>query len=236
MTIDEAAGLGAAGGHGTLSPIGPLYQLSRAVSAAGDLDSIFDAALCCLNDCLDIEKSSILLFDTDGVMRFRGWRNLSATYRAAVEGHSPWSIDTVEPEPVVVPNVDCDPGLEALSGAIRAEGIKALAFVPLSSGGKLLGKFMLYYPEEHFFDEDELMVARTIAAYVAFAIDQHAVQGRLQLYRRIFEASQDGIAILDPSGHYIEENAAHEQLLGYSLEEMKGATPAMHLGQEAYAR
>ena len=68
----------------------PLFELTRAVAAATSLDEIYGAALDCLTAALAVSKSSILLFDDGGVMRFRAWRDLSGEYRAAVDGHSPW--------------------------------------------------------------------------------------------------------------------------------------------------
>ena len=50
------------------------------------------------------------------------------------------------------------------------------------------------------------------------------------LYREIFAHSKEPIAILDPLGNYVEQNSAHRELLGYSDEELKGQTPAIHLG------
>jgi hypothetical protein len=35
-----------------------------------------------------VSRASILLFDPDGVMRFKASRGLSEAYRAAVEGHA----------------------------------------------------------------------------------------------------------------------------------------------------
>ncbi|MFB3917907.1 MAG: PAS domain S-box protein [Terriglobales bacterium] len=58
---------------------------------------------------------------------------------------------------------------------------------------------------------------------------------QLELYRRIFESSHDAIAIIDPQGYYLRQNAAHRELLGYSDEEIVGRTPAMHLGEETFA-
>jgi len=58
----------------------------------------------------------------------------------------------------------------------------------------------------------------------------------LQLYRRIFDASMDGIAIIDPQGVYIEQNRMHRQVLGFSDEELAGETPAIHFGEAAFNR
>jgi PAS domain S-box-containing protein len=54
------------------------------------------------------------------------------------------------------------------------------------------------------------------------------------LYREIFVHSNEPIAILDPEGRYLEQNLAHQELLGYSDEELEGQTPAIHLGVEVF--
>jgi len=51
------------------------------------------------------------------------------------------------------------------------------------------------------------------------------------LYREIFTHSTDAIAVISLEGYYLEQNAAHRQLLGYSDEEIQGQTPAIHMGK-----
>ena len=55
------------------------------------------------------------------------------------------------------------------------------------------------------------------------------------LYREIFVHSNEPIAIISPDGHYIEQNSAHRNLLGYSDDELTGQTPAIHFGEEVFA-
>jgi len=55
------------------------------------------------------------------------------------------------------------------------------------------------------------------------------------LYRQIFIHSSEPIAIISPEGYYIEQNAAHRNLMGYSDAELENQTPAIHLGAEAFA-
>jgi PAS domain S-box-containing protein len=55
----------------------------------------------------------------------------------------------------------------------------------------------------------------------------------LELYREIFEHSNEPIAIISPDGRYLEQNSAHRDLLGYSDEELLGHTPEVHMGREA---
>ena len=149
-----------------------IYELTRNVAAATGIEEIYDAALTCLGASLGVTKSSILLFDEAGVMRFRAWRNLSDGYRAAVDGHSPWAPDTLNPEPVTVADVRLDDSLAQLRPTIEGEGIRSLAFIPLVAGSRLIGKFMVYFPEPHEFGEVELLAAQVIAGQVAFAIEQ----------------------------------------------------------------
>lgn len=62
-----------------------------------------------------------------------------------------------------------------------------------------------------------------------------ATQREVELYRRIFAGSSDAIAIVDANGRYLEQNPAHQKLIGYSDHELAGQTPAIHMGQEAFA-
>jgi PAS domain S-box-containing protein len=61
------------------------------------------------------------------------------------------------------------------------------------------------------------------------------VQVRQDLYRAIFSYSREPIAIIDPQGLYLEQNAAHAALLGYSDAELKNQTPAIHMGDTSFA-
>jgi PAS domain S-box-containing protein len=58
----------------------------------------------------------------------------------------------------------------------------------------------------------------------------------LALYRSVFLNSTEPIAIIDTSGRYLEQNLAHEMLVGYSSAELAGRSPAVVVGEEAFAR
>jgi len=57
---------------------------------------------------------------------------------------------------------------------------------------------------------------------------------KLKRYREIFKHSNDGIAIIDPRGCYIEQNEAHCLLLGFSDADLQGKTPAIHFGKKRF--
>jgi PAS domain S-box-containing protein len=158
-----------------------VYRMAEALGRALALDEIYDQAIDGLLDATHAHRASLLLFDADGVMRFKSWRGLSDGYRAAVEGHSPWKQDTRDAQPVTVPDVETDPRLGALLPVLSDEGIRALAFVPLvDDAGTLLGKFMLYFDTPHEWTEGELKLAKTIARHVSFAIARHARETELR--------------------------------------------------------
>ena len=56
--------------------------------------------------------------------------------------------------------------------ALEREGIAGLAFIPLVSLGRVIGKFMLYFDEPHELTPEEQQMALVIASQVAFAIER----------------------------------------------------------------
>lgn len=147
-----------------------LYTLTATMNRGESLDEIFSAALRALVTTLRVDHAAILLYDAQGVMRFRAWQQLSDEYRSRAEGHSPWARDAVNPAPLLVPDAMEEPSLQALRATILREGIRALAFIPLVQDGELLGKFMLYYDTVHAWATEEVQLARAIANQTAIAI------------------------------------------------------------------
>ena len=169
-----------------------IYRMSDAVSRAGALEEIYEVALDELQRTVRADRASVLLYDDDRVMRFKAWRNLSEEYRRAVEGHSPWSPDDPDPQPVLVGDVRADSHLAGLMPVLEREGIAAVGFIPLVSGGRLLGKFMIYFDEPRDVALPELQMTQTIASHIAFAIARKNAETALreseQVHRLLAEA------------------------------------------------
>ena len=68
----------------------------------------------------------------------------------------------------------------ALVPHFRAERIGALAFFPLATGGRLLGKFMVYYQQPHTFSAGEVETARVIANHLASVVTRFSAIARLE--------------------------------------------------------
>jgi PAS domain S-box-containing protein len=203
-----------------------VYRMSDVVARAGDLAAINEAAIAALMDSLPITRASILLFDPDGVMRFKASRGLSEKYRSAVEGHTPWKPNQKDARPFAVRDVAVDADLAAFRETIMDEGIRALAFIPLSGTQGVAGKFMLYCDEPHDFTPDEIRLAETIANHIGFVIERRRTEMELRASQREFQDVVDnapvGIHWLGPDGTILWANRAELELLGYSEEEYIG--------------
>ncbi len=157
-----------------------LYRFAQAVTLADRVEVVFETALTALETALGSERAAILTLDDERVMRFVAWRRLSPEYRAGVEGHSPWPHDTTAPEPVLVPDAENEPSLAPLVPLLRHEGIGALAFIPLFTGGRLLGNLTLYYGAPHDFARHELETASAIANHLASVLARFSAVARLE--------------------------------------------------------
>jgi PAS domain S-box-containing protein len=152
---------------------------TRCVSA-DSVEQVFDAALDAIERALGTDRAAVLLFDGDGVMRFRAWRKLSDDYRRAVEGHSPWPRDAIAPQPVLVPDVAADASLATYRPLLARERIGSLAFIPLVTHGRLLGKFMVYYAAPHAYSTTDLELATAIANHLASVTSRFSAVAQLE--------------------------------------------------------
>ena len=99
------------------NPLETIYQLIAAIGRAEQIEEIYEEALNGLQDTAAADRAAILLLDGDGVMRFKAWRGLSDSYRGTVEGHTPWTLEDADPQPVLIANVEHAPMADALRGA-----------------------------------------------------------------------------------------------------------------------
>ena len=181
-----------------------IYRMVDAVSRADALQDIYDAALDELQRTVHADRASVLLIDPDRVMRFKAWRGLSDEYRKTVEGHSPWSPDEKDPVPILVPDVGADRELARFMPVFEKEGIAALGFIPLVDGGRLLGKFMIYFDRPHVVQSDEVRLAQTIASHIAFAITRKKADTEIREAAQVQSILAKAGALLNSSLDYDE--------------------------------
>src|SRR5215469_13499454 len=226
-----------------------LYRFTNRLYRAESIKNIYDATLDAITDAMHCSRASILRFDNDGVMRFVAWRGLSEAFRRATTGHSPWALGEANPEPVCKPDVDRAELEAPLRSIVKQEGIGALAFIPLMAEGRLVGKFTVYYNTPRSFDGEAMELALTLARQLGFAIERmRAEQARLSIQAelrmlserleeeverrtlerdRIWNVSEDLLAVSNFEGYFLSINPAWTKLLGWTEDEIK----SMHVGE-----
>ncbi|HEY9153938.1 MAG TPA: ATP-binding protein, partial [Opitutaceae bacterium] len=157
-----------------------LYRLMDAVNRAAADTEIYEAALDALCLSQGTERSAILLWDNEGVMRFVASRGLSESYRKAVDGHSPWTQGEPHAKPICIENVTESDLTPELRATILGENIRSVVFVPLKSETRLLGKFMVYFSEPKKFSRAQIQVCETIAQQVGVALERQRASQALE--------------------------------------------------------
>jgi PAS domain S-box-containing protein len=206
-----------------------LFAFSEALQQCTSADEVYEAALDAITRALSCQRASILLFDDKDVMRFVAWRGLSESYRRAVDGHSPWASDVVDPPPLCIEDVAASDLAADLKEVILTENIRAAAFIPVSEDGRLTGKFMAYHDRPHAFSESEIETALTLARLLGFSLARlgadHArrrAERDSQQLAAIVASSEDAIVSKTLDGIIQTWNAGAERLFGYSREEVVG--------------
>src|SRR5579871_4561532 len=203
-----------------------LYHLLASLARAKSLQDVYDSALASLLASTTAERAAVLLFDDDGVMRFKASRGLSPEYCAAVTGYSPWPRGYSNADAIPVSDVECDPQLGPYRNLLARENLRSLVFVPLALDAGVFGKFLLCCCEPHQWTPDEIGAAQVIASHVGLVLERKreelARECSEQMLASVVENSHDAIITKDLAGIITSWNTAAERLLGYSAADALG--------------
>ena len=195
-----------------------LFHLADHLHRATSADETFSAAMEAILGALECDRASILLFDENDRIRFVSWCGLSDGYRAATERYLPWRQDDRNPQPIAINNIDTSELEPTLKATVKAEGIAALASIPLISNGKLIGKFVAYCNGPHVFSESDIELGITISRQLVFALERQraaeALRQSEERFRAIVETSPECVKLVSSEGTILHMNAAGLAMVG----------------------
>jgi PAS domain S-box-containing protein len=210
-----------------------LHEFTDRLYRSKSASDVYESALDAIAGALGCQRASILLMDDAGTMRFVAWRRLSDTYRRAVEGHSPWTRDDTDPQPLCIENVGTAHFPEPLKCSVMAEGIRALAFIPLLASGRLVGKFMTYYEVPHVFGAAEVDAAVTIARQLGFSLEKRVAEEELRKTQRQLELELAATRRLQQIStqliHESDVEALYDQVLDAAVVMMRSEFASMQM-------
>ena len=102
---------------------------------------------------------------------------------------------------------------DSLKAILKAEGIGALAFIPLVSKGRLLGKFMVYFDGAHRFTDEEVKISLSIARQIALGIERQRSEDALreseERYRAVVESQVEMLCRFQRDGTILFVNGRY---------------------------
>jgi signal transduction histidine kinase len=172
-TLREAAERLAAAETQARGDVELLYEVIASANRLESIDDVYALVLRAVMRGTQSDRAAIQLFDDAGLMRFEASNNVSDRYKVSVEGRTRWSKDDFYPPPIAVDDCETDPDWAALRDTHRAEGIRALALVPLINHlGQLIGQLTLYRNQARPFTGRDLQLTATVAVHVAQAVER----------------------------------------------------------------
>jgi PAS domain S-box-containing protein len=199
--------------------------------ARGDSPALILDALCrfveeLASGCL----SSILLLDPNtNSLRHGSAPSLPTEYAEAIDGivigPSVGSCGTAayRREPVIVSDIATDPLWADYRELALAHGLRACWSTPiLSSAGRVLGTFAIYYREPHSPTPQDSNVIGQITHLASIALERAQAAQELQQQANLLEQSHDAILIWEFPRTIVYWNRGAEQLYGFSRKEAIG--------------
>jgi len=202
--------------------------------AKGDaLPRILDALCRVVEEQSSDVLSSFLLLDANGIhLRHGAAPRLPKSYIEAIDGVAigPTGGSCItaayRSAPVVVSDIAVDPLWADYRHLPLAHGLRACWSAPIiSSEGKVLGTFAMYYREPRSPSPQDLYVLEQIASLAAISIKHQRAEEKLRQdemeLRRIVDAVPQAINVMDPNGKVFYANKGVLDYTGLSIEDVK---------------
>lgn len=205
-------------------------RLLEMVARSESLPSILDALCRLVEASTDGALSSILLLEPNtNKLRHGAAPSLPTEYSEAIDGFvigpSRGSCGTAayRGAPVIVSDIASDPLWVEFRDLALGHGLRACWSTPiLSSAGKVLGTFAIYYREPRSPLLHDSNVIEQVTHLASIAIERAQATQALQQQANLLEQAHDAIFVWELSGTIVYWNRGAEQLYGFSKKEAIG--------------
>lgn len=201
-----------------------LYTLTDRLHRAQACEDVLDASFWALIRGLSCDRAAVLLMDASATLHVAASHGLSEHYGRSVQAHSPWAPTDPDPRPICLGSLRDDvPG--NFRDATLAEGVAAIAFIPLTLDGRLIGEFMVCFDAPHRFDAADIEFALTVARQLAFSMGRLRDLARLrdtqEQLMTMFNVISVGMAEVETTSRRLKRvNLPLCKLLGFTEDEL----------------
>lgn len=226
-----------------------LRKMDRFILAALSADEIAEAVLRHVRKQVVCKRASVAVFDYEGDELSILAAHADGGTQLRKGWHGPlkwvWSLEALsQGQAQAAEDIQVLPFASPMMDALRAEGLRSYASVPLLVQGELIGSLNLGTDSPGTLTPEQVDIVSDVADHLAIGIRQarlheqvqrHAIELERRVeertaelrasearFRAIFEGSVTGIALSDVEGYVLASNQALERMLGYSNEELRG--------------
>lgn len=207
------------------------------ISTGEPLSGVLDLLMRLIEELSGEMLCSVLLSDENGTnLRFGAGPSLPESYNQAVDGLAIGSCSgscgtaAYRGEAVIVSDIANDPLWAGYRNLALDHGLRACWSTPiLSTDGKVLGTFAMYYREPRSPGPRDVHLIEVATHMAGIAIERKQAEEALreseERYRAVVEQSAESIWLFDPkTKQVLESNTTFQEMLGYTAEELRGMT------------
>ena len=198
-----------------------LNSILAAINSTLNLDQVLNIIVTSVVQVMGNQQAAIYLLEDSGqFVTLAAAHKLSPNFLAQsrslpLNGHERTVVIATQ-EALIVDDIQSDPRLDSFRPLATAEGMRALADIPLRVQDQAIGSLTIYYAEPHRFTAAELAELTTFANQAAIAVSNarlfaDTVQSRDQLQATL-NSARDGILLFDLTGRIIMINPQLETM------------------------
>ncbi|MCE5322610.1 GAF domain-containing protein [bacterium] len=201
-----------------------LYEFSKKISSAANLEEALDSILAIVSDLADYDEAFIYAVDHDaGIASVKAARSRSKKIsmppdeRLGGAGVVSWAVS--EQKAIVSPDIEIDPRFKTE----HLHKVRSLMAIPLILQDEVVGVMSVHnYSPNHYSDDDVRVLSIIASQGAAIYKELEALSALTSYTDNILSSIAAGVVTLDSDGMILTWNAAAENIVGIGVEKVVG--------------